>query len=277
MKLGTFMGQLNSAVQRNEAKSLSEVFDRFMPMGLSYVDVSSGDARCKGEPTVLAELLKGKGVSVASVFHLFAFDDIGKTELESLKETSKRQFELCRVFDAKLYMPVPVVNFPHKDQQAFLDARKRFAEYLHDAVIQGKQYGVQTVIENFSDRKNPNATIEDIAYLLKEVPDLKYALDCGNFWFGGDDVLTATDLFLDKTVHVHLKDLVETPTGRLKICGRRGESVPIGKGEIPTKAVLQKLQASGYEGGLTVEINHNENLMAEIGLSLKNIKKMLEA
>ena len=65
MKLGTFMGQLNSAVQLNEAESLSAVFDRFIPMGLSYVDVSSGDARCKGEPMVLAELLKEKGVSTA--------------------------------------------------------------------------------------------------------------------------------------------------------------------------------------------------------------------
>ena len=275
MKLGTFMGQLNSAIKLNEAESLSAVFDTFIPMGLSYVDISSEDTRSQGEPTVLAEILKEKGVSVASLFHLFAFDNIGKAEIESLKEMTERQLELCGLFDTKLYMPVPVVNFPHKDTPAFLDARKRFAEYLHNAVIQGKAYGVQTVIENFSDRKNPNASVEDIAYLLQEVPDLKYVLDCGNFWFGGDNVLSATDLFMEKIIHVHLKDLVETPTGRLDICGRRGESVPIGEGEIPTKAILEKLQASGYRGGLTVEINHNENMMVEIASSLNNIKAML--
>lgn len=276
MKLGTFMGQLNSAVKLNEAESLSAVFDEFLPMGLSYVDVSSGDVFCEGGPKVLAQRLKGRGVSVASLFHLFAFDNIGKTELENLKEMTKRQLELCESLNTSLYMPVPVVNFPYKDEQAFLDARKRFAEYLSDALMQGKQCGVQTVIENFSDRKNPNTSIEDISYLLKEVPGLQYVLDCGNFWFGGDDVLMATDLFMDRIVHVHLKDLVEKPTGRLNICGRRAESVPIGDGEIPTQSILRKLQIGGYKGGLTVEINHNENMMLEIASSLKNIKAMIE-
>jgi sugar phosphate isomerase/epimerase len=72
-----------------------------------------------------------------------------------------------------------------------------------------------------------------------------------------------------------LKDLLETKNGRLRIGGKRGESVCIGAGEIPTRQILQKLSGLGYNGGLTVEINHNENLITEIAESLENVKVML--
>lgn len=274
MQLGTFMGQINCAAKES-GMSQTEVFNLFKKDGLCYVDVSSGDIRGLS-PKGMYERLEGNGISVGSFFHLFAFDGIYDKEIEALKEDIKRQIEACADLHTQFYMPVPVVNNPHKDKQTFLDMRKRFAEYLQNALEIGNQVGVQTVIENYSDRKNPNASIEDIAYLLKEVPGLKYVLDCGNFWFGGDDVLRATDLFMDKTVHVHLKDLTETPMGRLCVCGKRGESVTIGDGEIPMYKILQKLKENGYDGGLTIEINHNENMMTEIATSIKNVKEMLQ-
>lgn len=274
MQLGTFMGHINCAAKES-GMSQTEVFELFKKEGLCSVDVFSGDVRGLS-PKGMYERLEGNGISVGSFFHLFAFDGMYAKEIETLKEDIKRQIEACVDLHTQFYMPVPVVNNPHKDEQAFLDTRKRFAEYLQNALEIGNQVGVQTVVENYSDRKNPNASIEDIAYLLKEVPDLKYVLDCGNFWFGGEDVLTAVDLFLDKTVHVHLKDLIETPTGKLDICGKRGESVAIGEGEIPTERIIQKLKASGYTGGLTVEINRDENMTEKIALSLGNIKTMLE-
>ena len=275
MKLGTFMEQLDSAVALKEVKDVSAFLDTLVPMGLSFVDVSTNDVK-ERPPRYLLELLQEKGVYIQSVFHLFAFDNVDEKKLEQFQEQTKQNLELCCQLGAKMYMPVPVVNIEHEDRRSFLDMRKRFAQYLFDTEKLGNACGVQTVLENFSSRKNPNATVEDIAYLLDEVYNVKYVLDTGNYWFTEDNVLVATEKFLSRTVHIHLKDIQASATGRLHIGKKKGESVAIGEGETPIRDVLKILQKSGYQGGLTVEINHAEKLSCEIATSLENIKNMLK-
>ena len=76
--------------------------------------------------------------------------------------------------------------------------------------------------------------------------------------------------FLSKTVHVHLKDLDDKGEG-LCVNGKTAKSVPIGDGIIPVYDIIDCLKSSGYDSYLTIEVNHDRDMLAAISRSLFNL------
>ena len=96
-------------------------------------------------------------------------------------------------------------------------------------------------------------------------------LDTGNFYFGGTDMLTACKEFADRKVHVHLKDLDDKGTG-LTVCGKTVQSVAIGDGMLPIYEAIEHLGTNGYDGALTIEINHDSGILESVEKSLENLR-----
>ncbi len=274
MKFGTFFNQIDTAVDNNEIKSLNDGFELLVPMGLSFVDVYATLLEEKYTANSLWNILKEHGLTTASVFNITNFDYNRDGILNDLRENAKIHLENCAKLECKMYMPVPTVEIIHPSDADRERCREMIAEHINDVVDIASDYDISVVIENFSDTKTPFATISDVEYILGQLPEVKYVLDTGNFWFNNSDILSATSKFADRIVHVHLKDIEPNSNGQLNICGNICDSVAIGKGIIPFNEIFDLLCKSGYNKIATIELNDNRDIMEKITSSLSYLKNL---
>ena len=107
----------------------------------------------------------------------------------------------------------------------------------------GKEKGVTVTVEDFDDRNSPLAGMYGIRWFLKQIPELMYTLDTGNFLFYGEDIFDAWELLNDRIVHVHCKDR----------CVGTHASVQTGTGYIPFGRIVYKLSKKQYDGYFAIE------------------------
>lgn len=272
MKLGTFYEYLDLAYERKEEKSIPNMLDKYRELGLSYVDIELANTDKYGCAEDFSAMLSKHGFSVGSAYYSIKFGCRSFKEVIAMKDDTRRNIEYAGNAGCKIFMPVTIVTGKYKNENERIECRKLISEYVAQASEISKEYGITTVIENFSDTRCPFAWIEDIQAILDYVKDARYVLDTGNFWFGGDDVLTAAENFAEKTVHVHLKDISPSENGFLNICGKSCDSVSIGKGIIPFDDIFNILKRSNYSGGLSIEINDMTELVKKICESAVYVK-----
>lgn len=270
MKLSVPFGQLITAGDLI-GKNMEETIEHCLELGIGSMDFSLGSMEARNIPySYIKNIYKTYGLRCDSTCDVIEFE--GKNR-DDLKEQSKRFLEKCADLDCPVFMPVPIITKKHETEEARRETLKRVIEYLNDTAELSKKYNVITTVENYSDTNIPVSYISDMAEIFDNAPDVKYVFDVGNFWFGGTDSLEACKKFADRTVYVHLKDLVESPEGWLKISGRCSDSVAIGDGELPVYECINVLKNAGYSGAYQVEINHIEkNLMSDIEKSVANLK-----
>lgn len=101
---------------------------------------------------------------------------------------------------------------------------------------------------------------EQILRILKEVDStaLKTTLDPSNYIFVDEDPAKAAMNVLGRVAHVHAKDYRLTregdgPYSWPTVSGAMYSCVPIGKGSVDWKAIIEALRSSGYDGCLSIE------------------------
>ncbi|MBO5364116.1 MAG: sugar phosphate isomerase/epimerase [Clostridia bacterium] len=277
MEFGTFLRQVDEVVAAKDAKNLADAFATYKKLGLSFVDVDSEEMTAKGKPAKeLYKELQDYGIRVGSVFCWKPFPHEDENILKTMREYTKTQLDYVAALDCKIYMPVPFVGTAHKTPQDRQACQDKVIAYVNDVVELAKPYGIQVVMENYSTVTCPFATTTDIEYIMSQMPDVQYVLDCGNFWFNGSDVLDAADRFRDKIAHVHLKDIVTNPTGALQIDGRAGDCVAIGAGEIPFDKIFALLKQIGYDKTMTIEINDADGMYEKTKASLEFLQQAVK-
>ena len=255
MKLGTFYQLITDSVTAGLISDTDKGLEDLKNYGLSFVDIDSGiiDSICSAKK--IAQQLKEFKIYTGSVFCWHHFPHKAENFMDIMREHTKCQLEIAAELNSKIFMPVPFVDTAHSSPDERKICQNKITEYFSDVAEQSKAYGIQTVIENYSSTNCPYSTIGDIEYILSQVPELRYVLDCGNFWFGNTDVLDAAKRFLHITDHVHLKDIIPDPEGEIKVNENSANSVAIGDGIIPFEEILSILKKSDYHGGLSIEIN----------------------
>lgn len=267
MKIGTFLNQIERAVSMGEIPDITAGLSMLAAKGLSYVDVTS-EMVDKYSVQQIKEWLSPFGLTVDSYIHCLPFNPVNEASWEFYRHDTALQLERCSELGCGFFMLVPELS------EAFLSATQRNAArnqvvaYAKYVTEQASSYGIRTLIENYSYIHCPYSVPEDIEYILNRVPDLRFILDTGNFWFNDTDMEAAAIRFADRTAHVHLKDLSPNKQGFLKISGKSADSVAIGQGILPIKSVMSILTQSGYDGGLSIELNSNTNVMASLEASL---------
>jgi len=100
------------------------------------------------------------------------------------------------------------------------------------------------------------STPNDLQGLVEKVDDplLGINLDCSHFMYGGFDALEATDSLAKYVVHTHLKGV--KVKGKVRV-------VPGGDEDFPTEAWIKKLQDSGYDGTISVELMPEVNTLSQ--------------
>jgi len=184
-----------------------------------------------------------------------------------------KDLEDCAAVGTPFYMPVPCIAEEHESEAARYECLQLSTAYLAELTEAAKAYGITVVVENYSRLRTTLSKISDISHILAQIPDARYVLDTGNYYFGGTDLMEACRTFIDKTVHVHLKDWGEPIYGDADIEGKKADGVAVGDGFLPIDAVMNELKASGYTGALTIEIGTGRDLMKKLEDSLLYIKR----
>jgi inosose dehydratase len=98
------------------------------------------------------------------------------------------------------------------------------------------------------------AEIDTILRLTE--PPLGFAPDSGQIAKGGGDVVEVFGTYIDRIVHVHLKDWNGTG-GDDPASDRSGylNYVPVGEGILPIPELLQMLDSAGFDGWVNVELD----------------------
>jgi inosose dehydratase len=93
-----------------------------------------------------------------------------------------------------------------------------------------------------------------------ELTDIGLCLETGHQLVGGGDALATLDRWGDRVNHVHVKDARAAVVGRIVADAMPVESIwqerafcALGDGDVPVGAILDRLDADGYEGWIVVE------------------------
>lgn len=256
MKLGCFYSHIVSGVTQN-GLVLCDAMKIARKHGIKALDI---DARYLEEmpPMDFYQLITEQDLCAASVYE---YKECNVTTEEGYASSIALMKEAMRnavKIKSPLFMPVPVKPRDYKEIESDVYV-KGFRQLFADLTEYGKEIGIQVIVENYSLISYPYTSFEDIKYLLGHNPELKYALDVGNYHLAGFDELEGANLFINKTIHVHLKDLKIVEDSNLFYNGKYYDSLEIGGGCIKTKEVLSLLKKNGYQGYLIIEINSGSN------------------
>ena len=119
--------------------------------------------------------------------------------------------------------------------------------------------GVTVSVEDYDRIDSPCCLPEGLGAFLDAIPELRFTVDTGNFYYSRSDLSEAYYRFKEKTVHAHLKDrsnvrLTEGDEPAPSLDGTPMYPAPVGGGVLPIKNIVQDLLKTGYDGYFTVEM-----------------------
>ena len=94
---------------------------------------------------------------------------------------------------------------------------------------------------------------------------VKLALDTAHLAEGNADPLSMLQQYVDRVVHVHLKDLLQ------------GNFAELGEGSLPLVSFCHVLEENGYEGWCIVELDSSEDPVASARINARFIRDQLGA
>lgn len=136
-------------------------------------------------------------------------------------------------------------NEPHGPQL------ERLTRMFRKAVHVAEQYGIRLAVENHID-----FNAQEMLSLLRAVdsPFLGINFDTGNFVRLLDDPVPAMDALAPYTYATHIKDL-KIQRGVAANEWYFFSSAPVGDGVVDNAKIIEKLQQTGFDGILAVEID----------------------
>ncbi len=287
LKIGTFFHHIRMA-SAERGESLDKTLGWIRDLGYVAAELDADDLDG-------AELLKGHGIAVSSIYRQYRWrDGIDEARMMEHIELAKKlgtgrimaipglfSEKACKCLDGRILGAKGAIG-----DMAQLMCRDDILSVELSLMVQGmkklselaKENGLTLTIEDYDDAMSPIATIGGMKIFLDAIPDLKVAFDTGNFAFSGDDVLDAKREFIGRTRHVHLKDRLwtRTGTGDPKECSDGTLLWPcaVGDGDLPIKEIMQELRAIGYNGYAMAEFFGAASYSELIEKSIENLKSL---
>ena len=210
--------------------SLAEAADLLYDLGVRGFDIGPKDEN-------LAELAATK----LKPINFYVFPDMyapdgGRADCLAFLDAAQR-------YGVPRCMVVPSNFTKDGDQEA------EFAKILASMkmiVAEAKTRSITITVEDFGGTSNPCSYAKFLKRFLDEIPDLRFALDSGNFYYAGrgDDILEMMAYAKGRIGHVHLKD--QKP-------GDNRAYETLGLGAVPNERIVKGVNAQGYDGWYTLE------------------------
>jgi sugar phosphate isomerase/epimerase len=238
-------------------QTLEEMADFARDVGFAALELSARDLN-DNQPSEIARICADRDLAISCIN--------GPADLASPDEAvfEAGLVEARALTDAAAEMGCPAIMLIPGRAEAEDDlprAAERIAEGLRQTVAYARERDVTVTIEDFPNPLTPYASIEQVSYLLEQVPGLKLTYDCGNWVVGGDDPVDALCEFAGDIVNAHIKEWepdpnesrIQTPEGIWLRGGLHGEGV------LDHEAILRGFVEIAYDGYLAFEYEGVEN------------------
>ena len=245
-KISIFSAHISTIAQQ-EGLSFTEAASKVKDLGYKGVDVFVFI-----EPDNL-RILDSLGFEHACAVTFFDLTASNLSEMENLslsfvKEHSFDKLMLVPMADADKHIPADEIY-------------RRIDAFVKRAATQN----TRIVFEDCDNDAFCN-DLKSLEQLYEHVPGIGHAFDTGNYLYFGDDCLEAFGKLRDKIEHVHLKD---------RYSPENMASVACFTGCIPQEQIVRELMRSGYDGWYTVEIYNSPHMLADVALSIANLRNVL--
>lgn len=203
----------------------------------------------------MQNLLEAHGMFVNSLNLITSFPDRDEAVYRKELDEAKRLIDEAERVGANFAMVVPFSEYVANAEDK-LFARERIITGMSELIEYTKDANITITMENFSFRKFPYSTIEEMKYLLETIPGLKYTYDSGNFFCMQNDAIEAYETLKPYIVNVHMKDWQYDYFGRFVRPNMESfVGAGIGQGVLPLAELRAHLAADGYEGQAAIEFN----------------------
>lgn len=255
-----------------------EMMDLVKDAGYTAVDVSSYELMGMA-PDVIRQELDKRGISVSSLIDFDSYVNLTPGVYEQKLATHKACMQAAVALGANVYM-LAISSFGEVIPEGLSreEMHDRLLQYFQPLAAYGKQLGLHVVVEDTPDLRFHLDRAEDLEALLEKEPNLEVVYDSGNMVLVGEDPIAYYQRFAAKTAHIHLKDMTAAAPGDIQadtsIDGKKMTCAPVGTGIIDMPALLKEIEASGYDGSLTVEYAKHPDL--DYAASLRTSREFYE-
>ncbi|MCA9154914.1 MAG: sugar phosphate isomerase/epimerase [Planctomycetales bacterium] len=208
----------------------------------------------------LRKLLEDYNLRVAAVRFLTRRGYDVHDELDRRVEATRRAMKMAYDLGASV-----VINHVGRVPE---EADGRSWELLTGTLEELGRYGQH--VGAFLAAETGSESPESLRRLIDALPDGTFGvnLDPGNLAIHGYSSGEAVDLLGQFVLHVHAKD------GVRDLAQGRGIEVPLGRGSVDFPALIGRLEEFGYRGYFTIEREHADDPVFEVGQAVKFLRQM---
>lgn len=148
---------------------------------------------------------------------------------------------------------VRVFSGNRNDDVAYEDGLEWIINGLSQAAKLAEAEGIMLCLENHGVFAGSG---EQVRHILESVGShhLRSTFDTGNFLLVDEQPEQALQDLLPYVAHVHVKDFYHDEAGRYhSLSGKTYEGTPLGEGDVELQAIIQRLNATGYQGAFVLE------------------------
>lgn len=261
MKIGVFYHHVECAA-KEKGLSMEEMLHWVKEQGIDYVEL---DSTAIEDAEKLSGLLSKAGIGVSSICRFYDWNKDASDFHDFI------QIRQAKALNCSKIMVIPGL-YTSEDEEIRKEENQKILSAMEVFCEKAAAEGLTVTIEDFDNHQSPIATIEGMKWFLDRVPQLMVTLDTGNFYYSGEDVMDAKEVFSDRIVHVHCKDVLppKVPTEE-----RVMTPCAVGAGFISLKPCIRALEQRGYDGVYSIEHFGTADYFKAIEESAKWLKGVL--
>lgn len=241
--------------------TVEQVVDTFAREGVTGIE--SMQSRIADAPAVWKRFYEtAVGAGLCFPCHDVNVNLVGsgsEQDMANALETARQGVAFCRdAIDCPLAMLPGTAPAPDLD---IGESRRLYAAQLATVIERNRDTGVGIAIEDYGVYPLFTAAARHCRDIL-DAPgceDLGFVFDNGNFLLADERPMDVLPEFLDRIVHVHIKDFAlrepDNRPGLTSPLGRQFRGVLLGKGEAQAADILRSLKAAGYSGWVSLEVS----------------------
>ena len=257
--------------------TLDEVYRLAKESGYEAVDVCVWDYQYASKEEIRKSLDK-YGLAVSS---FICFSRLPASDDEEHRQAIAYNLEMLEdavYFGTKVFMVIPLLEEEDLRGKTPRQALDRSLEGIKEIISPARSMGLDVVIEDSNFLNMPMTTMDELEYILAQVPGLKLVYDSANMILADEDPVEYFERFKDRTAHIHLKDLREAQEeehGDYDVFGKKMTAALHGTGMVDFPALAEHIKKSGYDRYLTVELPDITNEKNDL-LTMKALREYAE-
>lgn len=258
MKLSVFYDHILEANRQSKIPT-ADISNRCREWGIQAVELDYSYLK-EHHRTLLPEL-SNAGLQISCLYGFFDFGRNSDTSSaqEMLRTAASLSVRKVLIIPGSLDpTEANLLNSLRSDRDAtwqFMDQSQAIRSMklaLSKLTALGKELSVTVTLEDFDGDVQPFHCKNQLLWFMKNVPDLRYTLDMGNFAFCDEDVMLSFEALQDYIVHVHCKDRAFDPSSSGIFCHGMGPC-QAGGGYLPIRQLIELLKQQGYDDYLAIE------------------------